>query len=199
MTEVLREYPRNVTCDGKTIEISEMTAGDRAEVEAFVATIPEHDLLFLSSDITHPKVMAAWARNIRTGRVKSLLAREGGKIIGCTAIVLNILSWSRHVGELRVILAPEWRGHGLGTVLMQEAFIQALELGLEKLCMQATVDQPAAIAGFESLGFRAEALLHQHVKDSEGKLYDLAILSHNVEKVQQRMEAFGIPGAVGAY
>ncbi len=198
MTDAVRAYPRSVSCGGKTIELSLLTAQDQADLEAFVATIPEHDLLFLSSDITHKKVMNAWIRSAKTGRVKSLLAREGGVIIGCTAIVLNILSWSRHVGELRVLLAPEWRGQGLGTTLMQECFVQALELGLEKLCMQATVDQPAAIVGFENLGFRAEALFHNHVKDSEGRLYDLAVLSHDVARVQSRMAALGIPGAIGA-
>lgn len=198
MSESVRQYPRTVTCGGKSVTISVMTADDKDALAAFIATVPEHDLLFLDSDITHPKVLAAWVRGLGTGRVTSLLARVDGRVVGCTAIVLNILSWSRHVGELRVLLSPDCRGLGLGTTLMQECFIQALELGLEKLCMQATVDQPAAIAGFENLGFHAEALFHNHVKDSEGRRYDLAVLSHDVARVQSQMEALGIPGAVNA-
>ena len=38
----------------------------------------------------------------------------------------------------------------------------ALGAGLEKLSVQMTVDQQAAIALFESLGFKAEALLRAH-------------------------------------
>ncbi len=38
----------------------------------------------------------------------------------------------------------------------------ALGAGLEKLSVQVTVDQQAAITLFESLGFKAEALLRDH-------------------------------------
>ena len=77
-------------------------------------------------------------------------------------------------------------------------FAQALELGLAKLCVQMTVDQRAAIAGFEGIGFRAEALFRDHVRDRDGKLHDLAVLSHDVGEVQSRMTAYGISDAVGA-
>ena len=161
-----------------------MSAGDTADLKIFIASLPEHDLLFLSRDITHPKVIEAWVAAIPEGRVKSLVALENGVIVGCTAIVLHELSWSRHVGELRVLVSPSWRGKGLGRVLIQECFAQALELGLAKLCVQMTVDQRAAIVGFEGIGFRAEALFRNHVKDRDGKLHDLAVLSHDIGEVE---------------
>ncbi|MCC8961389.1 GNAT family N-acetyltransferase [Bradyrhizobium sp. Pear76] len=192
MKNVRRDYPRTVACNGTTVELSLLSSRDAADLKAFVATLPEHDLLFLSRDITHPKVIEAWIAAIPEGRIKSIVARESGRIVGCTAIALHELSWSRHVGELRVLVSPAMRGKGLGRLLIQECFVQALELGLTKLCVQMTVDQRAAISGFESIGFRAEALFRNHVKDREGKLHDLAVLSHDVVEVQSRMHAFGV-------
>ena len=197
MNRVSREYPRTLSCAGSAVELSLLSAADAADLKAFIATLPEHDLLFLSRDITHPKVIEAWIAAIPEGRVKSLAARHDGVIVGCTAIVLHELSWSRHVGELRVLVSPSWRGKGLGGVLIQGCFAQALELGLAKLCVQMTVDQRAAIAGFQSIGFRAEALFRNHVKDRDGKLHDLAVLSHDVGEVQSRMAAYGVSDAVG--
>jgi RimJ/RimL family protein N-acetyltransferase len=81
-------------------------------------------------------------------------------------------------------------------VLIQECFAQALELGLDKLVAQMTVDQEAAIAVFEELGFRAEALLRDHVQDREGRLHDLALLSHDVRAVQSRLQAYGVADAL---
>ena len=198
MNDVSREYPRTVSCNGAKTELHLMSADDTADLKTFIASLPEHDLLFLSRDITHPKVIEAWIAAIPEGRVKSLVARENGVIVGCTAIILHELSWCRHVGELRVLVSPSWRGKGLGRVLIQECFIQALELGLAKLCVQMTVDQRAAIAGFEGIGFRAEALFRNHVKDRDGKLHDLAVLSHDVGEVQSRMAAYGKSDVVGA-
>lgn len=197
MNSVARDYPRTVSCNDATVELSLLSAADGEALKAFVATLPAHDLLFLSRDITHPKVIEAWVAAVPEGRIKSIVARENGVIVGCTAIVLHDLSWSQHVGEMRVLVSPSMRGKGLGRLLIQECFVQALELGLAKLCVQMTVDQRAAIAGFESIGFRAEALFRNHVKDRDGKLHDLAVLSHDVAEVQSRMEAYGISEALG--
>jgi ribosomal protein S18 acetylase RimI-like enzyme len=87
---------------------------------------------------------------------------------------------------------PALRGKGLGRQLIQESFAQALELGLDKLCVQMTVDQSAAIGVFEELGFRAEALLKNHVKDRDGKSHDLALLSHDVRAVEATLHAYGV-------
>jgi L-amino acid N-acyltransferase YncA len=197
MNTATRSYPRVVTCDGVPVTIAAMTPADAPALRAFVDTLSAHDLLFLSRDITQPKVIAAWMKAIREGRVRSLVAREGDRFAGCTAVVVtHALSWSRHVGELRVLVAPSWRGRGLGRALIQESFAQALELGLEKLCVQMTVDQRAAIAVFEGLGFRAEALLRNHVKDRDGTSHDLAVLGHDVRAVESMMQAYGIADAL---
>ena len=72
----------------------------------------------------------------------------------------------------------------------------ALDSGLEKMSVQMTVDQQAAIALFEGLGFKAEALLRDHVRDVDGKTHDIVVLGHNVAQVLGQMEAYGLAGAV---
>jgi RimJ/RimL family protein N-acetyltransferase len=193
-----RTFPRTVACGDAQVEIARMTAGDRAALVAFVATLAPQDLLFVPRDLGHPKVVDAWMRSLETGELVSLVARSNGEMVGCTAIFVDELSWSKHVGELRVLVSPTWRGRGLGRALIQECFAQALELGLTKLVAQMMVDQRAAIAVFEELGFRAEALLSKHVADRDGKLHDLVLLAHDVDAVRGRMEAFGLSDAVGA-
>jgi len=191
MTDTPR-YPHRVACGDAEVEIAAMTDADRAALVAFVATLPLRDLLFVRRDIGHPKVIDAWMQALGAGAIASLVARSSGAMVGCTAIVTDALSWSRHVGELRVLVAPDWRGKRLGRVLIQECFAQALALGLTKLTAQMTVEQRAAIAVFEELGFRAEALLARHVADRDGALHDLVLLSHDVDAVAARHEAYGL-------
>lgn len=196
-TGTSRGYPRRIDCGDSQVEIARMTSADRDALVALVTTLAPHDLLFLKRDISQPKVVDAWMRALDTGELASLVARDGGAMVGCTAIITDALSWSRHVGELRVLLSPAWRGKGLGRVLMQECFAQALELGLRKLVAQMTTDQRAAIAVFEEMGFRAEALLSRHVADREGRLHDLVLLSHDVEDVARRHHLYGMSEALG--
>lgn len=189
--------PRSLPLAGATLQLARLQPGDAEALAAFAAALPPHDLLFLRRDISHPKVVAAWMQAIAEGRLHSLAVREGEALVACSAIVVDDLSWSRHVGELRVLVAPAWRGRGLGRVLIQQCFAQALALGLDKLVAQMTVDQVAAIAVFEELGFRAEALLRDHVKDRDGQTHDLALLSHDVAAVQSRLQAYGVADALG--
>ena len=192
LNETRERYPRSVDLDGASVDLQLMTAADEQDVLAFAHALPPHDLLFLRRDITRPKVISAWIRQIEESSITSLLARREGQVVGCTAVVRDELSWSPHVGELRVLVAPGGRAKGLGRVLIQESFLIALGQGLEKLIAQMTVDQQGAIAVFESLGFRAEALLRDHVRDGQGVKHDIAILSHDVEQFQSQMQAYGV-------
>jgi RimJ/RimL family protein N-acetyltransferase len=191
-----RSYPRHVNTDAGAIEFRLMSRPDEAAVLAFAKGLPTHDLLFLPRNISEPKVLSAWINEIERGAIQSLIAVKDGKVVGCGTLVRDPHSWSPHVGEIRMVVSLDVRGQGVGRALSQETFALALGAGLEKLCAQMTVDQRAAIALFESLGFKAEALLRDHVRDLEGKTHDIVVLGHNIAQFQAQLEAFGLPEAV---
>ena len=195
-TTEARSYPRRVRTDGGEIEFRHMTAADEAAVLAFAQKLPVHDLLFIPRNISQPKVLSVWIKEIERGGMTSLLAWKGDTLVGCGTIVRDLLSWSPHVGEIRMVVSKDVRGQGVGRALSQEVFALALGAGLEKLVVQMTVDQTGAIAIFEGLGFKAEALLRDHVQDKAGQKHDIVVLGHNVAQVQAQMEAYRLPGAV---
>jgi RimJ/RimL family protein N-acetyltransferase len=196
MSSETRSYPRRVKTEAGEIEFRLMSPADEAAVLDFAQKLPSHDLLFLPRNISEPKVLAAWIKEIERGAIVSLLAVKEGRVVGCSALVRDPHSWSPHVGEIRMVVAQEVRGQGVGRALSQETFALALDAGLEKLSVQMTVDQQGAIALFESLGFKAEALLRDHVRDVGGKTHDIVVLGHNVAQVRGQLEAYGLPGAV---
>ena len=191
-----RSYPRRVNTEAGEIEFDLMRRADEAAVLEFAKALPTHDLLFLPRNISQPKVLSAWINEIERGDIVSLLARKNGAVVGCGTLVKDSLSWSPHVGEIRMVVSLDVRGKGVGRALSQETFALALASGLEKLSVQMTVDQRAAIALFESLGFKAEALLRDHVRDAGGQKHDIVVLGHNVAQVWAQLEAYGLPGAV---
>jgi RimJ/RimL family protein N-acetyltransferase len=191
-----RSYPRRVTIEAGEIEFHLMTRADEAAVLDFAKALPIHDLLFLPRNISQPKVLSAWINEIERGDITSLLALRNGAVVGCGTVVRDSHSWSPHVGEIRMVVSLDVRGKGVGRALSQETFALALGAGLEKLSVQMTVDQQAAIALFESLGFKAEALLRDHVRDVSGQKHDIVVLGHNVAQVRAQMEAYGLPAAV---
>jgi RimJ/RimL family protein N-acetyltransferase len=175
-----RTYPWKTTINGKDITFRMMTPADRAEVIRFARHLPEEDLMFLRSDITQEGPVDAWMAYLKSGRTISIVAEIDGHIAGYASIHMNEATWTRHVGEMRVLVGSDHRGLGLGKRLTTEAFALAKELGLRKVTAQMSTDQRSARGVFEHLGFRPEALLADHVMTRDGQTRDLLIMSYDV-------------------
>lgn len=195
--QTVRVYPSTHKLGNEEVTLRLMVPADRDGVVAFARKLPEHDLLFLRRDITQPAAVEEWVGEIERGEIVTILAEAGGEVVGCGTIHRNTLRWMAHVAELRVLVAEGWRGRGLGRLLTQEAFANALGLGIEKMVAQMTLDQKGAVATFEGLGFRPEALLRDQVKDREGKTHDLLVLSHDVTRFEAQRAAYGVEEALG--
>lgn len=156
---------------------------------AFARSLPSHDLLFLRRDITDPAEVDAWMRDIATGEVSTILAVRDDEIAGYASVSRSPLSWMRHIAELRVLVGESMRGKGVGRVLTQEAFRVAVDMGVEKMIAQMTMDQQGAMSVFRRLGFQSEALLPGHVKDRDGKTYDLIVMSQSVTAFQTTLDS----------
>ena len=179
---VKRTYPWQTSVGGveMTLRLMEPTDADRDAILAFGRSLPDHDLLFLRTDVTDAKVIDEWVENLKKGRTITVMAESGGELLGYASLHHNEVLWTRHVGEIRVLLKPEMRGFGLGKALANEVFAIAKDMGLQKVMVQMTTDQRGARGMVESLGFRPEALLADFVIGRDGRTYDLLIMSYDV-------------------
>ena len=158
--------------------IRRFRSDDRLAMQAFARDLPEHDLLFLGRDLRQPRVIAAWLTAIDDGWIDGLIAEDDGGLVGTAALVRDPLGWSAHVGEIRLLVAPERRGTGVGRDLLQAVMQVAATRGLLKLTVAMTADQTGTLDLFEALGFTPEARLRHHARDGGGQLHDLIVLAH---------------------
>jgi ribosomal protein S18 acetylase RimI-like enzyme len=169
------------------MEFRPIAAGDEPALRRFFARIPEADRTFLKEDVDDPAIAAAWAR---PGSARTI-AVDAGEVVGSVAVV-PLHGWSSHVGEVRLVVDPAARGHGLGRELARHAVHDAVDLGLAKLVVEVIADQRGLIAMFVALGFDAEALLADHVRDRNGQIRDLLVLANDVESQFAAMATAGI-------
>lgn len=158
-----------------------MGPGDRDPMLAFTGALPEQDLLFLRYDITKPEVVDKWLRNIERGRTLTVLALEGATVIGYCSIHHSAILWTRHLGEVRLLVAPAFRGKGIGQALAERAFALVRGLTLTKLAAQMMSSQRSSQNLFHRLGFIPEALLHDWVIDRNGRTHDLILMSREID------------------
>ena len=177
--------------DSSAITIRAPERADTAALTRFAAAMPPHDLLFLARDIREPKVLDAWLSAQEQGQIATLVAVAGDEVVATIAALSDRFSWSPHVWDIRLLVAPDWRGQGLGRKLLDQAIGEAIAAGAAKLTARMTPDQTGAITLFEECGFRAEALLQGQVRAADGSLHDLAVLALDPARAAARREAFG--------
>ncbi|MBI3799515.1 MAG: GNAT family N-acetyltransferase [Deltaproteobacteria bacterium] len=176
-----RPYPRTFRLDENTeVSFRLMTPADTHRLVTFARALPEDDLLYLRMDITKLNVVMQWGQNIKEGRTVTVLAEVDNEIAGYVSLHHNEVTWQRHLGEVRLQVAPRYRARGLGRALAGEIFAIARSLGLSKLVAHMTPDQQGAIATVERLGFRREALLQNFVIDRSGQTRDLLVMSYDM-------------------
>ena len=177
-----RTYPRDVRLsNGKTLTLRLMGRGDVDTVVTFARALPKKDLLFLRRDITDRHNVEEWVDGIENGKSVTVLACDGDTMAGYATLHHNEALWTRHVGEIRTNAGVDYRGMRLGSLLVEEMFQIAKDLGLRKLTANMVADQKAARGAFERIGFHPEALLADHVLDSEGRTHDMLIMSFDIE------------------
>lgn len=187
------EYPKKVPLKGGgTAVLRPMVVGDEDAVANFYKSLAHDDMLFLREDLSRPEIVKRWAADAGDVSVTSILAEIDGQIVGQASLHRNRPAWSSHVAEIQVVVAPSARRSGLGTLLTEEVFVNAVQSGIEKILAEMTPDQTGARSVFEHLGFRAEGLLTGYVQDRDGNRRDILIMAHDVDAFLRRMAAFGV-------
>ena len=174
--QVEGRYPRHVRLsDGHDIELRLMGDGDVDVVLAFAQSLSPEDLMYLRVNITERPVVDAWVASIRAHRTLTALAVDDGQVLGEASLFYNTTSWTRHLGEIRIQMAPIARRRGIARILADEIDAIASELGLQLLTARMTLDQTAAQAVFRRLGFQREAVLWDYVITPDGKTRNVLV------------------------
>ncbi len=168
--------------DGSRVILRPMVKEDRDKLLDFFNRVSDHDLMFLRSDVRDPKTIEDWVNNIDYRKVFPLLAEVDGKIVGDATLHMRKVGWKRHLGNIRIVIAKEFQGKGLGTLMVNELIDLAAEFGLEKLVAEIHLLAHAALATFKKAGFSAKAVFEDLVKDPSGQKGDLVAVLGEVTR-----------------
>lgn len=169
-------------------------ADDVEALLTFFAAVPEHERTFFKEDVLDRAAVEGWLADERGRRA---VACEDGAVVGYAAVV-PLGGWSDHVGELRLVVAPDHRRGGVGRALARWAVLEAVDAGLRKLVVEVVAEQEGAVGMFQHLGFQAEGLLRDHVRDRDGALRDLVVLAHPVADQWEAMATAGLDAGPGS-
>lgn len=175
--------------DIRIVSLAEGAAAAGIEgVASFFEALPAGDRTFFKEPVDGAGTVSGWMFDDRASR---FLALRGDRVVGYLAVIPGV-GWSSHVGELRLVVDPTVRRAGLGHRLARHGLAAALRLGLAKVVVEVVSTQESTIGLFTGLGFRAEALLEDHVRDGSGEFADLLVLANRVDDSWSTLAQVGL-------
>jgi len=174
--------------DGTEVTIRRIVANDIDRLMEFYGSLPEEDRRYLKFDVTDRKVVAKRLRRIETGDDIRIAAVHGGVVVASGALEISGEAWSKHQGEIRVLIARPFQHRGLGTIMIRELYFVAVQNKIETIVARMMRPQVGAQKVFRRLGFRDETMLPDFVKDLQGGSQDLIVMTCNVKNLWKELD-----------
>lgn len=175
-TDQIKNFRELVTLkDGASVLLRPMTLEDRQRLTDLFTPISEEDLRYLRDDVRDRSVMEAWFESLDYTQVLPLIALVKDRMVGQATLHFR-QGPERHIGELRIFLAKDFRRRGLGTRMLNTLIDLAHSQNLEILLAEVVADQSKVIKAFQNLGFELRCIFEDCFMLPDGDTRDVAVL-----------------------
>ena len=170
-------YPQEAALrDGRRVLIRPFTDRDTEGLYQLFQRLPEETRRFAWDRIDDRALIESWGRNLDYDTVFPLLAVDSTRIVADATLHRREGGPLRLVGRIKWLLDPEFRGVGLGTVLVNQFIRHARADGLRHLtCMLISDLEKDAIETLEGLGFES-FVIPGYGTDPDGAQHDMTKL-----------------------
>ncbi len=177
LPEQIKNFREMVTLkDGTYVLLRPLIADDESRLNEFYSTVSEEDLRYFRHHVNDPAIVKDWCEHLDYGKVLPLIALAKERIVG--NVSLHFCEGpKRHIGEVRLFLAKDYRKRGLGTKMVRALIGLARKRGLGILMVEIVADETKTIKAFESLGFKIQATLDGYFMFPDDDLRDMVLLT----------------------
>ena len=177
LSEQVKTYREIVTLrDGANVLLRPMAAEDEKAVIELFAPISDDDLRYLRDNVRNPVVIQDWCHKLDYSKVLPLLALVKDRVVGEATLHFR-KGPRRHIGEVRIYLAKDFRQRGLGTRMLKTLIELARKQDLYILVAEIITEQPQVIKAFQNLGFVLRCTFEDFFMLPDGDLRDSVFLT----------------------
>jgi L-amino acid N-acyltransferase YncA len=153
-----------------------MTAEDEKGVIDMFAPVSDVDMRYLRDNVRDPAIIQGWCQRLDYTKVLPLLAIVKDRVVG--EVTLHFRKGPRrHIGEVRIYLAVDFRQRGLGTKMLKTIIDLARKQDLHILVAEIVSEQPQVIKAFQNLGFILRCTFDDFFMLPDGDLRDSVFLT----------------------
>jgi GNAT superfamily N-acetyltransferase len=170
----MHRFPQEaVLRDARRVMIRPFTAGDTQALWNFFQNLPADVRRFAWDRIDDRSLVEQWGRNLDYDKAFPLIAVHGGEVVADATLHRRDGGPLRLVGRIKWLIHPDYRGAGLGTLLVNHFIDSAKHNGLHFLtCMLITDLEADAIEVLSNLGFES-TVFPGYGTDPDGQAHDM--------------------------
>lgn len=171
---MLHRFPQEaVLRDGRRVVLRPFAKRDVPALHEFFLRLPEEVRRFAWDRIEDRKLVERWGRELDYAKVFPLLALDGGRIVADATLHRREGGPLRLTGRIKWMIDPDYRGVGLGSILVNHFIGAARANGLRHLnCLLIADLEADAVRVLEHLGFQKH-LLPGYGVDPDGNPHDM--------------------------
>lgn len=167
--------------NGRRVLLRPLLPEDEKRLFTLFDEASEDDTRFLKDEVKKPETVARWIANLDYERVMPLVAYCDDRLVGDVALYRGVKT-VRHVGEIRIFLAHDFRGVGLGSKMIQETWEIGKKVNLAFLKAEVILDHPKVVKAFRRLGFDLRCTLDDYFMRKDGVTHDVAIMMKRLNR-----------------
>lgn len=172
--------------DGANVLLRLATPEDRQRIIDLFTPVSDDDLRYLHDNVRDPKIIESWCCDQEHLQALPLLALVKDRVVGHATLHYR-RGPERHIAEVRIFLAKDFRQRGLGTRMLNRLIGIARHQGLHMLVAKVVADQSKVIRAFLHLGFNFQYTFEDYFMLPDGDLRDVAFL---LLKLRQKVDEF---------
>jgi L-amino acid N-acyltransferase YncA len=177
LPEQLKSFRELVTLrDGVYVLVRPMLAEDEKHLIEFYSAVGEDDMRFFRHNIKDPDLIHDWCEHLDYSKVLPILAYVKEHVVGSASLHF-FEGPKRHIGEVRLFLAKDFRKRGLGMKMIRSLIDLAHRQGLSILQAEVIAEQTKVVKAFETAGFKSRAMLDDYFLFPDGDACDIVFMT----------------------
>jgi RimJ/RimL family protein N-acetyltransferase len=177
LPEQIKNFREMVTLkDGAYVLLRPMNGGDEKHIFEFYSAVSDDDIRYFRHYVKEPGLIHEWSERLNYSKVLPILAFVKDHVVGSASLHF-FEGPKRHIGEIRLFLAKDFRKRGLGMKMIRALIDIARKQGLSILMVEVFAEQTKVVKAFESLGFKSQATLDDFFLFPDGDTRDVVLMT----------------------
>ncbi len=187
----MKGYPKELVLrDKTTVIVRQIREEDAGAVRRLFSRIPKSDLLMYKDDVARREPLENWFLSQSYKKVEDLVAIKGGEVVAKGTLNTEGLFWP-HAAEVKLVVDPECRGKGLGSLMFNILLYEGLKRHFQKIIVRYLHDNMSFIKILNHYGFEPESVLNYYVVDEDTRdQKDLVVASYDLQTWERRFEYY---------